>query len=169
MAAGIPPGVGSLPAGWSPKSGPTSEPCPVPGACDGLLFDVHAEYETNVVDGVQVIVKVYSNPDAATAAFAETKKEMLRGEEPPTEIALPVAGSDASAGYTWELRSQTGAEVLRSWADSAVLTGTAVIRIDMSKDPGKPSLAVLTALHTTITARAREAQGGKPPTARLVL
>ncbi|MFF0561647.1 hypothetical protein [Streptomyces sp. NPDC004266] len=169
-AGSIPPGAGSLPAGWSLKPAfPTVEPCPAPAPCGGLVFDVRAEYDTDAADGVQVIVKMYSSADAAIAGFAEAKKDLLDGEEPRTEIALPVAGADTSAGYTWQLRSQDGTEVSNSWAESAVLAGTAVIEIRMSKDPGEPSIAVLTALHTTIAARAREAQGGKTPTAPFVL
>ncbi|WP_405546493.1 hypothetical protein OG590_39065 (plasmid) [Streptomyces goshikiensis] len=174
LAGSIPPDAQSLPEGWSVKAAPAPDACPaqMAPACRGQLFDVRAEYNTDAVDIVRVFVNTFATADEAAAAFAEDKKKIETGggaAEPRTAIALRVAGADDSAGSTWQLLSQDGTTVINRWADSAVLAGNVVIKVDLAKSPEPPSIQLLTALNTTLVSRAREAQSGNSPKSRLSL
>ncbi|MCX5610047.1 MULTISPECIES: hypothetical protein [unclassified Streptomyces] len=168
LAKTIPPGMDSLPTGWSVGSGyPKEFRCGgMPAKCRDALLDIQTSYTPGFYfDQAQIEVVTYPSVEAATVGYAEIKRENADFGSTPTPVAMSNTGGDESAAVEWA-NSPTPGITEATGAFAVVRVGTVVINVVMMDEgAGGTDLGILQSFAATATARAQQAQNGQAPSA----
>ncbi|MGY4974053.1 hypothetical protein ACWGCC_33385 [Streptomyces nigrescens] len=168
LAKKIFPGLDSLPTGWSVRAGnPKEVRCGTGRAmCKDSLLDVQTSYTPSFdFDQAQIEVVTYGSVGAATAGYAEIKRQNADFGSTPKPVAMSNVGGDESAAVEWA-NSPTPGITEATGAFAAVRVGTVVINVVMlDKGAGGTDLRILQSFAATTTARAKQAQNGEAPSA----
>ncbi|MFD9337162.1 hypothetical protein ACFWBF_22570 [Streptomyces sp. NPDC060028] len=162
------PGLGSLPTGWSVKTGfPGTMQCPAksPG-CDGSSISAASEYvPASMVDQVRIELRSYPTIDAATVGYKALAKQQVDRGSGLDPLSLPDVGGDEVIAVAWRMNNDDGsAGTAATGATSVVRVGTVAVTVFLRDEgAGGTSLEVLQTLTATMAARAREAISGQTP------
>ncbi|MFE9928005.1 hypothetical protein [Streptomyces sp. NPDC005533] len=160
------PAPGSLPTGWSVKSGfPGTMQCPSDGpGCAGTSISAVAEYTpAGEVDQVRIELRSYPTPDAAAQGYEALVRQQKNRGSGLDPISLPDVGGDESMAVSWAIHPSPGMTEATG-ATSVVRVGTVAATVYLRDEgAGGTDLDVLQALTAAMAARIGEAVSGQEP------